>query len=126
MFGINSRRAAEIRYGKEESPRFPFDRDLIMELEDSHIPVPGPVAGACEMLGLDPLYVANEGVLMAAVAADAAEEALAILRSHPVASEAALIGRVVESHPGMVVLKTGVGGTRVVDTLPGDQLPRIC
>lgn len=97
-----------------------------MELEDSHIPVPGPVAGACEMLGLDPLYVANEGVLMAAVAADAAEEALAILRSHPVASEAALIGRVVESHPGMVVLKTGVGGTRVVDTLPGDQLPRIC
>jgi hydrogenase expression/formation protein HypE len=97
-----------------------------MELEDGRIPVPGPVAGACEMLGLDPLYVANEGVLMATVAAEVVDEALAILREHPETAEAALIGTVVESHPGMVLLNTGVGGTRVVDTLPGDQLPRIC
>ncbi|MEJ2206160.1 MAG: hydrogenase expression/formation protein HypE [Gemmatimonadota bacterium] len=97
-----------------------------MELEDGRVPVPEPVAGACEMLGLDPLYVANEGVLVAMVAAEVAQKAVDILRNHPVAAEAAVIGTVVESHPGMVVLLTGVGGTRVVDTLPGDQLPRIC
>jgi hydrogenase expression/formation protein HypE len=90
------------------------------------LPVPGAVEAACEMLGLDPLYVANEGVLVAFVAPEAEEGALAALRAHAVGSSAARVGRVVDAHRGMVVLRTGLGGTRVVDMLPGDQLPRIC
>jgi hydrogenase expression/formation protein HypE len=90
------------------------------------IPIPGPVAAACEMLGFDPLYVANEGVLVATVAPEAAPAALAALWREPLGASAMAVGRVVEDHPGMVVLKTGLGGTRVVDLLPGDQLPRIC
>jgi hydrogenase expression/formation protein HypE len=90
------------------------------------LPVPGAVEAACEMLGLDPLYVANEGVLVAFVAPEAGEGALAALRAHAVGSSAARVGRVVDAHRGMVVLRTGLGGTRVVDMLPGDQLPRIC
>lgn len=90
------------------------------------LPVPHAVEAACEMLGLDPLYVANEGVLVAFVAPEAEAHALAALRAHPVGAGAARVGRVVEAHPGMVVLRTGLGGTRVVDMLPGDQLPRIC
>jgi hydrogenase expression/formation protein HypE len=78
------------------------------------------------MLGLDPLYVANEGVLVAFVAPEAEAEALAALRAHPVGSDAMRVGRAVPDHPGMVVLRTGLGGSRVVDMLPGDQLPRIC
>ncbi|MDH5589305.1 MAG: hydrogenase expression/formation protein HypE [Gemmatimonadota bacterium] len=90
------------------------------------LPVPSAVEAACEMLGLDPLYVANEGVLVAFVAPEAEDAALAALRSHAVGASAMRVGRVVEDHPGMVVLRTGLGGTRVVDMLPGDQLPRIC
>ncbi len=97
-----------------------------VELSESAIPVPGPVQAACEMLGLDPLYVANEGVLVAFVAPDQAEPALSALRSHPLGARAVAIGRVVERHPGLVVLRTAIGGSRVVDLLPGDQLPRIC
>jgi len=97
-----------------------------MLLEESALPVPGDVAAACEMLGLDPLYVANEGVLVAIVGAEQAGEALATLRRHPLGRDAAILGRVVPDHPGYVVLRTVVGGTRVVDMLPGDQLPRIC
>jgi hydrogenase expression/formation protein HypE len=97
-----------------------------VELVEHAVPVPGPVAAACEMLGLDPLYVANEGVLTAILAPEAANDALAVLRDHPLGQGAAVIGRVVDAHPGMVVLRTGLGGTRVVDMLPGDQLPRIC
>jgi hydrogenase expression/formation protein HypE len=97
-----------------------------VELDEHTLPVPGPVAAACEMLGLDPLYVANEGVLTAIVAPEATQRALEALRSQPVGIHAAVIGRVVEDHPGMVVLRTALGGTRVVDMLPGDQLPRIC
>jgi len=88
--------------------------------------VPGPVASACDLLGLDVLYVANEGVLVACVAAEAAEAALAALRSHPLGASAVVAGHAVAAHPGMVVLRTGLGGTRIVDMLPGDQLPRIC
>ena len=95
-------------------------------LTEARISIPSPVAAACEMLGFDPLYVANEGVLVAFVAEPAAEAALAALRGHPLGREAARIGRVVDAHPGLVVLETAVGGTRVVDMLPGDQLPRIC
>jgi hydrogenase expression/formation protein HypE len=90
------------------------------------MPVPPAVEAACEMLGLDPLYVANEGVMVAFVAPEAEAAALDALRRHRVGSNAVGIGRVVPDHPGMVVLRTGLGGTRVVDMLPGDQLPRIC
>ena len=95
-------------------------------LVESEIPVPGPVAAACEILGLDPLYVANEGVLIAIVAEPAAPAALAALRADPQGEQAAIIGRVVADHAGMVVLRTRIGGNRVVDMLSGDQLPRIC
>lgn len=95
-------------------------------LDEGAIPVPEAVAGACEMLGFDPLYVANEGLLAAFVPSARAAEALAALRSHELGAGAAIIGRVVADHPGLVVLETGIGGTRIVDLLPGDQLPRIC
>ena len=97
-----------------------------VELDDEALPVPGAVQAACDMLGLDPLYVANEGVMVACIAADAAEDALATLRSHREGVGAAIVGRVTADHPGMVSSRTGLGGTRVVDMLPGDQLPRIC
>lgn len=97
-----------------------------MVLEEAVLPVPTDVAAACELLGLDPLYVANEGVLVAIVRPARAEAALAALRAHPLGAEAVAIGRVVPTNPGYVVLKTVVGGTRIVDLLPGDQLPRIC
>ncbi len=97
-----------------------------IELEEHLLPVPGPVAAACEMLGLDPLYVANEGVLVAFVDGAYADAALERLRSSPLGAGATRIGSVVETHPGMVVARTGLGGSRVVDMLPGDQLPRIC
>ncbi|HJS41916.1 MAG TPA: hydrogenase expression/formation protein HypE [Gemmatimonadales bacterium] len=95
-------------------------------LDESALPIPAPVAAACEMLGFDPLYVANEGILLAFVAEAAAEAALSALRTHPLGRASARIGRVVPDHPDLVVLETGIGGTRVVDMLPGDQLPRIC
>lgn len=96
-----------------------------MELSGD-LPVPPAVEAACEMLGLDPLYVANEGVMVAFVAPEAEAEALEAMRAHGVGASAARVGTVVPEHPGMVVLRTGLGGTRVVDMLPGDQLPRIC
>ena len=95
-------------------------------LDGAALPVPVPVHAACEVLGLDPLYVANEGILVAVVRPDSEESALRALRGHPTGAGARKIG-VVESGPaGMVSLKTGLGGSRVVDMLPGDQLPRIC
>jgi hydrogenase expression/formation protein HypE len=97
-----------------------------IELTEGRLEVPGDVRAACELLGLDPLYVANEGVLVALVRPAHAERALAALRSHPLGAGAAVVGRVVTDHPGLVVLETEIGGTRVVDLLPGDQLPRIC
>ena len=78
------------------------------------------------MLGLDPLYVANEGVMVAFVHPDEAARALQVLGGFEEGRNAAVIGKVVPEHAGMVVLRTGLGGTRVVDMLPGDQLPRIC
>lgn len=97
-----------------------------MMLEESSLPVPANVSAACEMLGLDPLYVANEGVLIAIVAAEAAPLALFALRSHSLGRESRVIGQVSGDHRGMVLLKTAIGGTRIVDMLAGDQLPRIC
>jgi len=95
-------------------------------LQEGALPILAPVAAACEMLGFDPLYVANEGVLVAFVPDRFADAAVEALRGHPLGRTAARIGRVTSEHPGMVVLETGLGGTRVVDMLPGDQLPRIC
>jgi hydrogenase expression/formation protein HypE len=97
-----------------------------MMLRESVIPVRDAVRGACEMLGLDPLYVANEGKLVAVVAPEIADRVLAAMKNHPLGAESCVIGEVVEQHAGMVLMKTGVGGTRVVDVLFGEQLPRIC
>jgi hydrogenase expression/formation protein HypE len=90
------------------------------------VPVRAEVNGACEILGIDPLYVANEGKLVAVVDPAGADRALAALRSHPLGGDAAIVGEVRPEPPGMVLLETGFGGTRVVDMLAGDPLPRIC
>ena len=97
-----------------------------ISLRDGVMPVPRAVRAACEMLGLDPMYVANEGILIAIVDPGAAEIALHAMESLPTGDGAAIVGEVVRDHPGMVVLETDLGGRRVVDMLPGDQLPRIC
>jgi hydrogenase expression/formation protein HypE len=97
-----------------------------IELEESTIPVREQVRGACELLGLDPLYVANEGKLIAIVASEAAEAVLQSMRRHPLGSAAQIIGTIKDTHPGLVTMRTPLGTTRVVDMLAGDQLPRIC
>ncbi|HEY5489659.1 MAG TPA: hydrogenase expression/formation protein HypE [Gemmatimonadaceae bacterium] len=97
-----------------------------VEIDEAALPVPGDVRAACEMLGLDPLYVANEGVLLAFVPEAQAARALSAMRTHPLGADAVRIGRVVAGHPRFVALRTALGGTRIVDLLPGDQLPRIC
>ncbi|MEU2108616.1 hydrogenase expression/formation protein HypE [Streptomyces sp. NPDC019507] len=95
-------------------------------VQERAVPVPAPVANACAVLGLDPMYVANEGKLVAFVPREHADAVLAAMRAHPLGSEAAVVGEAVEDHPGMVVARTGLGGTRVVDLPLGEQLPRIC
>jgi hydrogenase expression/formation protein HypE len=97
-----------------------------VEIEESAIPLRPEVRGACEMLGLDPLYVANEGKLIAVVPAEAADHALSAMRAHPLGRNASEIGEVVASHAGLVILRSVVGGQRVVSMLSGEQLPRIC
>jgi hydrogenase expression/formation protein HypE len=94
-------------------------------LED-RIPIADEVRGACELLGLDPLYVANEGKLLAIVPSAEADQVLAVMRTHPLGKQAAWIGEITREHPGMVTMETTIGGTRVVDMLSGEQLPRIC
>ena len=100
--------------------------DVGVKLDESSIPVRPEVRGACEMLGLDPLYVANEGKLIAVVPDEDAERLFAVMRTHPLGRNAAVIGRVVAEHRGMVTLRSLVGGERVVTLLSGEQLPRIC
>jgi hydrogenase expression/formation protein HypE len=95
-------------------------------LRDTSVPVPPPVQGACELLGLDPLYVANEGILIAIVSAAVSEQALAVMQDHPLGTGAAIVGEIIQEPAGLVLLKTALGATRIVDLLPGDQLPRIC
>jgi len=97
-----------------------------LRLEERAIPLAEEVRGACEILGLDPLYVANEGKCLAIIAPEAAEQALELMRAHPLGREAALIGEVVADHPGRVMMRSRVGGMRIVDMLSGEQLPRIC
>ncbi len=95
-------------------------------LDERAIPIREEVRGACEMLGLDPLYVANEGKLLAIVEPSAAERILETMRLHPLGRDAQMIGTVTDSHRGMVMLRTRLGTSRIVDLLSGDQLPRIC
>ncbi len=97
-----------------------------VELVERHLPIPQPVADACGLLGLDPMYVANEGKLVAFVAPGDAERVLEAMRGHEHGKNAVAVGTCVESHPGIVVARTGLGGTRVVDMPLGEQLPRIC
>lgn len=97
-----------------------------IRLDERAIPITEEVRGACEFLGLDPLYVANEGKCLAIVASEVAEAVCEAIRSHPLGREAAIIGEVVAEHPGKVFMRSRVGGVRVVDMLSGEQLPRIC
>ena len=97
-----------------------------IHVAESAIVVREPVRGVCELLGLDPLYVANEGKLVAIVAPAGVEAVLRAMRSHPLGRGAAVIGGVTAAHPGLVTMRTAFGATRVVDMLAGEQLPRIC
>jgi hydrogenase expression/formation protein HypE len=97
-----------------------------MLIEEEKIPIDDSVSGACEILGFDPLYVANEGKLIAVVSPDDAGKILAAMRSHPLGKNSAIIGSVTSDHPKTVLMKSRIGGTRVVDMLSGEQLPRIC
>jgi hydrogenase expression/formation protein HypE len=99
---------------------------VAMLVSESAVPVQPAVAGAAEILGIDPMYVANEGKLVAFVSPDAAADALAVLRGVPGCEAAADIGEVKTEPPGMVLVQTGFGGRRVMDQLVGDPLPRIC
>ncbi|KIZ16702.1 hydrogenase expression/formation protein HypE [Streptomyces natalensis] len=95
-------------------------------LQERAVPIPPTVGNACAILGLDPMYVANEGKLIAFVPRAHADAVLDAMRAHPLGAGAAIIGEAVEAHPGMVVAHTSLGGTRVVDLPVGEQLPRIC
>ena len=97
-----------------------------IELVELAIPLRDSVRGACEILGLDPLYVANEGKLLAIVAPEHGEELLAAMREHPLGKDAAIVGRVTTGHPRTLVMRSIAGGNRVVPVLAGEQLPRIC
>jgi len=97
-----------------------------MNLQETQIPIRPAVTAACELLGLDPLYVANEGKLICICAPEDARQLLGVMQSHPLGRQAAIIGEVTEDSDGFVQMETGFGGSRVVDWLAGEQLPRIC
>ena len=97
-----------------------------MKLQESAIPVKPAVSAACELLGLDPLYVANEGKLVCICARQDARSLLQVMQAHPLGQHAAIIGEVIEDEHGFVQMETSFGGSRVVDWLAGEQLPRIC
>jgi hydrogenase expression/formation protein HypE len=103
-----------------------LDARVGIRIEEGQIPVREPVAAACELLGLDPLYVANEGRLVAFVPGPLAQRALAILQSHPAAQGPAIIGTVTDEHPGTVEMQNLIGAGRIIDLLSGEQMPRIC
>lgn len=102
------------------------DTNLAVVLDEDLLPIEPAVNGACDLLGIDPLYVANEGKMIAIVAPEEADAALAALRAEPEGKSAAAIGEILADPPGIVVLRTTFGGTRIVDMLVGDPLPRIC
>ncbi len=103
-----------------------LESGLCIRIREEAVPVPSQVRGACGLLGLDPLYVANEGILVAIAAPGRAEALLDAMRRHPFGGAARAIGRVEESPAGMVLLDTAIGGSRIIDMLPGEMLPRIC
>ena len=100
--------------------------EVSIALDEHSVPIHPEVRGACEILGLDPLTIANEGKLLAIVAPNKADAALAAMRKHPLGRAAMIIGTVQAEPAGMVFLRTDIGGTRVLDMLVGDPLPRIC
>ena len=100
--------------------------EVCIEIQEDRIPVREEVKGVCEILGLDPLYVANEGKLIAVVSGDVAEHLVARMRQNPYGHDACIIGEVKREPEGIVAMQTGFGGTRIVDMLTGEQLPRIC
>jgi hydrogenase expression/formation protein HypE len=102
------------------------DAGVAVVLQESALPLRRPVVGACDLLGIDPLYVANEGKLVAVLPAEQAPGALAAMRAHPLGADAAVIGRIAAEPERIVLLETSFGGTRIVDMLVGDPLPRIC
>ena len=102
------------------------DTGLAVVLDEARLPVRPTVAAACDLLGIDPLHVANEGKLVAVVAPDEADRALAAVRAHPLGADAALVGEIRDDPAGLVVASTPFGGSRIVDVLVGDPLPRIC
>lgn len=102
------------------------DSNLGIYLDEKQIPIDPQVKGACEILGFDPLYVANEGIFIAIVDADSAEDIVNHLRKNEACEHAAIIGQIVADHPRQVVMRSGIGGKRVVNMLVGEQLPRIC
>jgi hydrogenase expression/formation protein HypE len=97
-----------------------------MVIHEAQIPVDEEVRGACELLGFDPLYVANEGKVLAIVAREDADRVLAAMMQHPLGTRATIIGEVTAGHKGVVTLKSSIGSSRIVDMLSGEQLPRIC
>jgi len=97
-----------------------------IRIRETNLPIRGDVKGACELLGLDPLYLANEGKLLAFVESEAAEGLLAVMRQMEYGGNACIIGEVTADHPGQVVLETSIGSARIVDMLHGEPLPRIC
>jgi hydrogenase expression/formation protein HypE len=102
------------------------DSKLGIAIYQENIPIDEQVSGACELLGLDPLYVANEGIFISIVSAEIADKYLQKLRSFEGSTNASIIGEVVNEHIGQVVLTSSIGGKRVVNMLVGEQLPRIC
>jgi hydrogenase expression/formation protein HypE len=100
--------------------------NLHLEITEAAIPLREDVKGACEILGFDPLYVANEGRFISFVPAGSADQALRIMRAHPLGEQASIIGTVRNDNPGLVTMRSRIGATRIVDTLSGEQLPRIC
>jgi len=103
-----------------------LNSNVAIAIEEGSVPIRPEVNGACEILGLDPLTIANEGRFIAIVASEDAETAVRALQNHPQGSEACIIGEVLEEPEGMVFLRTALGGHRVLDMLVGDPLPRIC
>jgi hydrogenase expression/formation protein HypE len=95
-------------------------------IDEQKIPVRNEVAGICELMGFDPLYMANEGKLLTFVGEERAEKVLGVMREDKNGKDSAIIGEVVSDNPGKVIMKTGIGGTRIVGMLAGEQLPRIC
>jgi len=103
-----------------------LESSLCIKIQEDVLPIPPQVKGACGLLGLDPLYVANEGILIAILDSQNADALVAAMKNHPFGRSAKIIGDVIDAPSGMVLLETSIGGSRIIDMLPGEQLPRIC